>query len=305
MAAILLTGADGQLGWEVARQGGAAVHATTRTALDVTNRRAVADAIGRIRPGVVVNTAAYTSVDRAEAEPQAAFAVNRDGPAHLAEACARADTPLIHISTDYVFDGSKAAPYIEDDTPAPLGVYGASKLAGEDAVRSHGPHHVILRTAWVYGVHGHNFVKTMLRLAGERAHLRVVDDQHGCPTFATDLAAAVLAVARRCHDRTLAPDGYGTFHCGGGARTTWCGFARAIFDLAGPRLGAAPSVEAIATADYPTPARRPMNSVLACDRLRRVHGIALRPWAEALPDMLDAVLSRQPTAAISNPRTQS
>ena len=303
MATILLTGANGQLGWEVARQGGAAVQAATRAQLDVTDRRAVVDAVQRLRPGVVVNAAAYTAVDRAETAPAVAFAVNRDGPDHLAEACARIGAPLIHISTDYVFDGTKPAPYTEDDPPAPLGTYGASKLAGEEAVRARTARHIILRTAWVFGMHGGNFVKTMLRLGRERAHLRVVDDQQGCPTSAGDLAAAILTLARRCIDGTLAPDGYGTFHCVGAGRTTWCGFARTIFTLAGAGLGVVPTVEPITTADYPTPARRPANSVLDCARLRRVHGIALRPWPEALSDMLDAVLPPEGAAAVSEART--
>ncbi len=288
---ILLTGAEGQLGWEVARrvQAPLTVRATTRAQLDITNREQVLNVIADTMPKVIINAAAYTAVDKAEANSDIAFSVNRDGPAFLAEACSRSNLPLIHLSTDYVFDGTKTTPYAESDASAPLGVYGASKHAGEMAVREACIQHVILRTAWVYGVHGNNFVKTMLRLARERTELRVVDDQYGSPTFAGDLADAVLAVARRLIGGTCPPDGVGTFHCTGDGATTWCNFARKIFEIAEPRIQAIPDVQPITTADYPTPARRPANSALDCSKLERVYGIALRPWEEALTDMLDEV----------------
>lgn len=290
MVDVLLTGADGQLGWEIARRAGdLAVHAANRAALDITDPAAVDRMVATVDPRLVINAAAFTAVDKAETEAEAAQAVNRDGPAHLAAACARRDIPLIHVSTDYVFDGTKTGPYTEDDPVAPLGVYGASKLAGEAAVRAALARHVIVRTAWVYGVHGHNFVKTMLRVGADRDTLRVVDDQHGCPTFAGDLADALLTIARRL----IAGDGaYGTFHCTGSGATTWCGFARRMFELAGPRLARTPTVEAITTADYPTPARRPANSVLDGTRLAQTYGLRLRPWEDALADMLDQVLAR-------------
>ncbi|MFC5355640.1 dTDP-4-dehydrorhamnose reductase [Azospirillum himalayense] len=296
MVRLLLTGADGQLGWEVARRAapaGIACRSTGRATLDITDRDAVRRLVREAAPSVVVNAAAYTAVDKAEADADAAYAVNRDGPAHLAEACADAGVPLIHVSTDYVFDGSKPTPYREDDPVAPLGVYGASKLAGEEAVRRLCPRHVILRTAWVYGVHGHNFVKTMLRLGRERDRLRVVDDQRGCPTFAGDLADTLLALAERLDVTAgaMPAEGFGTFHATGQGATSWCGFARRIFELAAPHLAKVPHVEAITTADFPTPARRPANSVLDCGRLARVHGLTLRPWEMALPGMLDSVLS--------------
>lgn len=297
MGHILLTGADGQLGWEVARRAaaaGIACHGAGRATLDITNRDAIRRLVRNARPSVIVNAAAYTAVDKAEADAEAAYAVNRDGPAHLAEACADAGIPLIHVSTDYVFDGSKPTPYREDDPVAPLGVYGASKLAGEEAIRRRCPQHIILRTAWVYGIHGHNFVKTMLRLGHEHDQLRVVDDQRGCPTFAGDLADTILALASRLDGGAAGPmpvDGFGTFHAAGQGTTSWCGFARRIVALAGPRLTRRPLVQAIATADFPTPARRPANSMLDCDRLARVHGLRLRPWDAALPEMLDVVLS--------------
>ncbi len=289
---ILLTGANGQVGWEVARRAqDLSVRALTRSDLDISDAAAVQALVAATAPRVVINATAYTAVDKAESDAATAFAVNRDGPAHLAAACARADIALVHISTDYVFDGSKTGAYVENDPVAPLGVYGASKLAGEDAVRASGVRHLILRTAWVYGVHGHNFVKTMLRLGRERDLLKVVDDQHGCPTFAGDLAEAILALSRRLIAGTVSGADHGTFHCVGQGATSWCGFARTILDRAAPHLGKHPHVEAITTADYPTPARRPANSVLDCTKLTRVHGLTLRPWQDALADMLHSTLA--------------
>lgn len=289
---ILLTGARGQVGWEVARRARAAgltVQACGHAELDITQQDAVTRAVESAAPKAVINPGAYTAVDRAESERDAAFAVNRDGPKYLAEACARAGVPLIHISTDYVFDGTKTFAYVEDDRVAPLGVYGASKLAGEDAVRASGAQHVILRTAWVYGIEGNNFVKTMIRLGRERDTLRVVADQRGCPTFAGDLADAILAVFRNVTAEPK-PDVWGTFHCVNSQPTTWNAFARQIFELAAPKLGRKPTVEAITTAEYPTPAKRPANSVLDCGKIKRIHGIALRPWPPALEEMLNAIL---------------
>ncbi len=289
---ILLTGARGQVGWEVARRAKAAgltVQACGHADLDITQRDAVARAVEAAAPKAIVNAGAYTAVDKAESEKDAAFAVNRDGPKHLAEACARAGIPLIHISTDYVFDGTKTSAYDEDDPVAPLGIYGASKLAGEDAVRASGAKHVILRTAWVYGIEGPNFVKTMLRLGRERDTLRVVADQRGCPTFAGDLADAILAVFLHVM-ASPTPEMWGTFHCVNDQPTTWNAFARKIFDLAAPKLGKKPTVEAITTAEYPTPAKRPANSVLDCGKIKRIHGVALRPWPPALEEVLNAIL---------------
>ena len=204
----------------------------------------------------------------------------------------RLDRPMIHISTDYVFAGDKTGPYSEDDPVAPLGVYGASKLAGEQAVRDSGARHIILRTAWVYGVEGNNFVKTMLRLGRERDVVRVVGDQQGCPTFAGDLARAILTLAGRAGTNRIDAKGYGAFHCVSAGQTTWHGLAAKVFALAADRLAKVPRVEAIATADYPTPARRPANSVLDCGKLAQVHGIALPAWEAGLAEMLDETLAR-------------
>lgn len=302
---ILLVGANGQVGWEVERrapEAGFACHALGRADLDITQQEAVLRAVDRLAPALAVNVAAYTAVDRAESEIETAFAVNRDGAAYLAEACASADLPLIHLSTDYVFDGRKQTPYREEDAVAPLGVYGRSKLAGEEAVRRSCTKHVILRTSWIYGIHGHNFVKTMLRLGRERETLRVVDDQSGCPTFAGDLARAILTLASRLKSQAWPDSVFGTFHCAGEGATTWFDFARVIFKEASPMLRQVPRIEAIKTADYPTPAKRPPYSVLDCSRLAEVHGIVLRPWRVSLAEMLDAAAGQLPAGAEVRPR---
>ena len=282
---ILVTGGGGQLGRALLTAAAGTAddcRGLDAAALDVTGRDAVLAAGAAARPDIVVNCAAYTAVDDAESHADAAFRVNRDGPAHLAEACAGASLPLIHISTDYVFDGEKGTPYTESDPVAPLGVYGASKAAGEAAVRARHERHLILRTSWLYGVDGRNFVKTMLELAATRPEIRVVDDQQGCPTAAPDLAAAILAAAGRALRRELA---WGTYHCCGAGHTSWFGLASAIFDLTGSRGGATPRIVPITTAEMPRPARRPRCSVLDCGRLAAA-GIALRPWREALADMV-------------------
>lgn len=287
---VLVLGAGGQVGRELTRlvwPAGYEIAAFDRSGVDITQSKQVVAAIARERPDIVVNAAAYTAVDRAESECEAAWAGNCAGPANLAAACRAAAIPLIHISTDYVFDGSKAGPYREDDPVAPLGVYGASKEAGERAVRTALPAHVILRTAWVYSAHGHNFVRTMLRLAADRPVLRVVADQHGAPTGAADIAAAIAAIVQRL---AAGNRRWGTYHFTGGGETTWHGFAEAIFELAAQHgafgRGAPPRVEAITTADYPTPARRPANSVLDCGKIAAAFGIAPRPWREALADVI-------------------
>lgn len=241
---------------------------------------------------IVLNAAAYTAVDKAEGDAATAFAVNRDGPAHLARACALHGVPLIHISTDYVFDGTKSGAYNEGDPVNPLGVYGASKEAGERAVREAQPRHVILRASWVYSPFGHNFVKTMLKLGGERPELRIVDDQRGCPTAARDLAAAIVAIARQLAAGKR--DGYGTFHYAGAGDCTWFGFAREIFAVAGRHGRPVPRLIPITTADYPTPARRPANSVLDCAHIRGIYGIRPADWRASLADCLGELLDKEP-----------
>jgi dTDP-4-dehydrorhamnose reductase len=272
---ILLTGANGQVGWEL-RQTLAPlgeVVAVNRAQLDLQDAARIAAAVREARPDVIVNAAAYTAVDKAESERDAAFAVNAVAPGVLAEEAKRAGALLVHYSTDYVFDGAKAAPYAEDDEPGPLNVYGASKLAGERAIAASGCRHLILRTSWVYGPRGSNFMLTMLRLAKERPELRVVDDQTGAPTSG-------LAIARATAQ--LLPRGAaGLFHMTASGATTWCGFARAILQ----RAGIGTPVLPISTADYPTPARRPRNSRLDCTRLRADAGVALASWEEQLAEV--------------------
>jgi dTDP-4-dehydrorhamnose reductase len=238
----------------------------------------VAIAITRTRPAVVVNAAAYTAVDRAEAEPARCFAVNRDGAGVVADACARARVPLIHVSTDYVFDGTQAEPYREYDAPSPINVYGASKAAGEALVRAATRRHVILRTAWVFGPDGRNFLRTVQRLAEAGRPLRIVADQLGCPTPAAALAEAIAAMA----GRIITGDGaWGIFHLAGTPPTSWHGFAQAI--VAAIRPGhPAPPVLPITTADYPTAARRPAQSMLACRRILASYGIDQPDWRRAL-----------------------
>ncbi|ASG23815.1 dTDP-4-dehydrorhamnose reductase [Nitrospirillum viridazoti] len=285
---VLLLGGAGQVGLAFQRAAPAnwQVSAPGREALDIANADAVLGAVSAA--DLVVNCAAYTAVDKAESEVDAAYAANRDGPAALARACAARGTPLLHLSTDYVFDGTKVGPYVETDPVGPVSVYGASKEAGEEAVRATLPAHVILRTAWVYGPDRANFLRTMLRLGAEREELRVVADQHGCPTAAADIADALVAVGNRILDGQR--DGFGTYHlCGTGA-TTWHGFAAEIFAQAQVRGARVPRLVAIGTADYPTPAKRPANSVLDCALLEQVFGWRAPAWQDSLARSLDVLL---------------
>lgn len=290
MTRILLSGANGQLGYEVIRQARALdldVVALDRSTLDITDRKAVAEIVQNLAPDLIINAAAYTAVDRAETDRQAAFAVNRDGARNLAEVAERRGAVLIHFSTDYVFDGAKPQPYVEEDTVGPLGVYGESKEAGEAAVRTVSERHLILRTSWVYGVQGANFVRTMLRLAREKDVIRVVTDQTGCPTYAADLAEIALQLSVQVLKGDFPKGGYGTFHCAGQGQVSWHGFASKIFELAGERLRKQPELIGIPASEFPTLANRPANSALDCSKLSRVHGLSARDWPVALSDMLD------------------
>ena len=288
---ILATGASGQVGTELSRRGAAwqtDVHAVTRDDLNITQSGPVLAILKQTKPDVVVNAAAHTDVDKAETEPEGAFAANRDGPGFLAVGCAQLGVPLIHISTDYVFNGEKTGGYRETDPASPLGVYGQSKEAGEHAVREAWGRHIILRTSWVYAAHGGNFVRTMLRVGGERESLRVVADQTGTPTFAGDIADAILSIAANIVGREQAP--WGTYHYTAKGQTTWHGFAEAIFDTAEARLGRRPAIEAIVTSEYPTPAKRPVNSVLDCTKIDASFKPPRRDWREGLADVLDELL---------------
>jgi dTDP-4-dehydrorhamnose reductase len=288
---ILVTGAGGQLGRALARTAwpaGWEVVALDRAALDLTDPAAVAATVAREPWAAVINAAAYTAVDRAEGDAVAAWQVNALAPAAFGAACAKANIPLIQVSTDYVFPGDKTGAWEVDDPVAPLGVYGASKLGGELAVRTSGARHAIVRTAWVVSATGHNFVKTMLRVGAERGHLRVVADQHGSPTGADDLARALAAIAGRLAGDKDAPTG--TFHFANAGATTWAAFAEEIFRQSAARGGPTATVEAIATADYPTPARRPANSLLSLAAIGAAYGITPRPWQDALSDILDELI---------------
>lgn len=284
---ILVTGANGQVGRELLRHAGELpVHGLERSGLDITDAAAVNALLERERPRLVINAAAYTAVDKAESDSAQAHAINRDGPAHLAAACARAGIPLLHISTDYVFDGSQTRAYTEADPIAPLGVYGASKWAGEQAVRTTLDTHLILRVSWVFGALGHNFVKTMLRLGSERDELRIVADQHGGPTPAADIARSLLELARRhLRGEALA---WGTYHYAGQPFTSWHGFAEVIFSEARAQglLPRSPRLIAIASHEYPTPARRPANSALDSQHFTDTFGLTAPDWQRGLRTML-------------------
>jgi dTDP-4-dehydrorhamnose reductase len=289
---ILVFGTGGQVGREVCRAAWPpryAILPLDRRAVDITDSAGVDAILARETPDLAINLAAYTTVDRAETEPDTAWAVNCAGTAHIAAACGERATPLIQLSTDYVFDGRKAGPYREEDAVNPLGVYGRSKEAGERAVRAALGQHVILRTAWVYGVFGANFVKTMLRLAAERSVLRVVADQRGCPTAAADIAAALIVIAG-CIERGEAK--WGTYHFAGDEAVSWHGFAEVIVDLATPRLATPPRIERITTEQYPTPARRPMNSVLDCSKITATFGISSSPWRRSLATVIQELVDR-------------
>ena len=292
-APILVTGGSGQLATALeatARERGLPVRRVGRPEFDFDRAATIDAAFAAAAPALVVNAAAYTAVDAAEGDPEGAMRANRDGPARLAELCAAAGIPLIHVSTDYVFDGTKGAPYVETDTPAPTGVYGASKLAGEQAVLAACPHSVVLRTSWVYAPAGKNFLRTMLNAGAKNPRLRVVADQRGSPTAAADLADAILLIAHRLGQGAPA-DGFGLFHACGGGWTTWHGFAEAIFEEAARHGAPVPAVEPIATAEWPTPARRPADSRLDCGKLARVFGIRLPPWRDSLARTIDAIFS--------------
>jgi len=293
---ILVFGAGGQVGREVCRARWPARYQLLpfeRKAIDITGSASVSETLRRERPDLVINLAAYTAVDRAESEPEAAWAVNCAGAAHLAAACDESGAALVHLSTDYVFNGRKIDAYREEDAVDPLGVYGHSKEAGERAVRAALEQHVILRTAWVFGASGINFVKTMLRLASERPVLRVVADQRGCPTAAADIAAALIAIAESI-ERGEAR--WGTYHFAGDAAISWHGFAEAIFESAIPQLAPRPKLEPIATEQYPTPAQRPMNSVLDCRRIEQAFGVSPSRWRASLASVIQELTDARPTS---------
>ncbi len=290
---ILVTGASGQLGHELARipcPAGYEVVALDRAALDLTDPAAIAAMVASRDWAAVINGAAYTAVDKAESDVVVAWAINALAPAAFAQACSTANVPLVQVSTDYVFAGDRQGAWEVNDPIAPLGVYGASKLGGELAVRTSGVRHAIVRTAWVVSAHGNNFVKTMLRVGATRPSLSVVDDQVGSPTGAADLARALLTIAVRLAEDADAPTG--TFHFSNAGAVSWAGFAREIFAQSGSRGGATADVVPIPSSDYPTPAKRPSNSLLSHGAIHAAYGIEPRPWQAALSDILDELIGQ-------------
>jgi dTDP-4-dehydrorhamnose reductase len=297
---VLIAGREGQLAQALLpafRAAGWDAVALGRPALDLARPAPeIAATVAALRPRLVVNAAAYTAVDRAEDERAAAMAVNRDGAGALAAAATLCGAAILHVSTDYVFDGSKGAPYAETDPVAPLGAYGESKLWGERAVLATNDRAAVLRTAWVCSASGQNFVRTMLRLAREgRDTVGVVADQRGAPIFADDLAEAILRMAVNLVVADRGEADFGVFHLAGAPDTTWHGFAEAIFAEAARRGHPVPQLRAIATADYPTRARRPADSRLDCSRILAVHGVRRPDWRHGLGRALDSLIG--PAAA--------
>ena len=287
---IAVTGRQGQVAralLEAGRALGVEIITLGRPELDLAEPETIEPAIRAASPDVVVNAAAYTNVDQAEREPEIAAEINKAGAGAVAAAAKVFRVPIIHLSTDYVFDGAKTSPYVEDDPVAPTSAYGASKLDGERAVAAANCDHVILRTAWVYAPYGNNFVRTMLALAEMREEVLVVADQRGCPTYAPDIADAIIRIAHNLLKDRSDPRLRGIFHLAGVGETTWAGFAETIFEyMAGMGLRR-PILTPITSAEYPTRARRPANSRLNCAKLARIHGIELPHWQDSLATCLE------------------
>lgn len=286
---ILLIGKIGQVGWELRRTLApmAQVACVDYPEIDLTTGDSIRRWVHETRPNIVINAAAYTAVDKAESEPDKAMKINGVAPGILAEEAKKLGALLVHYSTDYVFDGAKTEPYVETDAPNPLGAYGRTKLAGDEAVRAIGGAHLIFRLCWVYGVRGQNFMLTMMRLAREREKLRVVGDQVGCPTWSRMIAETTALALKQV---VAAPDPAaftGTYHLASSGVTSWHGFADAIIKLMPADGKKCTQVEAISTAEYPTPTKRPAYSVLSCDKLERVFGLRLPHWEDSLKQVLE------------------
>lgn len=285
MTTILVTGASGQVGWELVRtlMPLGRIVAWTRNDVDLADTEALRSAVAALRPDVIVNAAAYTAVDRAEAEPELAERINAIAPGLLAEEARRSGALLLHYSTDYVFDGSKDGAYEEDDPPCPINAYGDSKLAGEQAIAAVAPDHLILRTSWVFAARGNNFLRTVLRLAAEREELRVVADQVGAPTWARLIAETTAqVVAKALDERSHGSFSSGVYHLAADGQTSWHGFAEAVLREAARRPGAPPlrarTVRPLTSSEYPLPAPRPKNSRLATARLQARFGVVMPHW---------------------------
>ena len=291
---IAVTGWQGQIARALLEAGTAlGVEVTTvgRPKLDLAEPETIEPALREASPDVVVNAAAYTAVDEAEREHEITAKINKAGAGAVAAAAKVLRAPIIHLSTDYVFDGAKTCAYVEDDPVAPTSAYGVSKLAGEQAVAAANCDHLILRTSWVYAPYGKNFVRTMLALAETREEVRVVADQRGCPTYAPDIAQAIIRIARSLLEDRSDSRLRGVFHLAGTGETTWAGLAGAIFEYLAGRGRRHPMLRPITSAEYPTPARRPANSQLNCARLASIHGIQLPHWRESLTSCLERLTS--------------
>ena len=292
---ILVTGKNGQVGFELQRALAAVgeVVAVGQRDCDLADADAIRALVRRVAPDVIVNPAAYTAVDKAEADQQTAFAVNAQAPGVLGEEAARLGALVVHYSTDYVFDGAKQGSYAESDVPDPQSVYGSTKYAGEQALAQVNPRHLILRTSWVVGAHGGNFARTMLRLAAERERLTVVADQYGAPTTAALLADLTAQLVRQYQREGAKTFPFGTYHVAGGGETNWYEYARFVLAealAAGKTLKAGPNaVSPLATADYPTPAKRPANSRLDTRHFRTTFGLRLPPWQESVRHVLQQI----------------
>ncbi len=286
MMRVLVTGCNGQVGYcltnMLSKTDGVTLLAVDREELDITDQDAVATTVKEFKPTIIINAAAHTAVDRAEQEVELSYAINRDGPKFLAEAAQEVGAAVLHISTDYVFEGNKNGEYTETDITNPQGVYGASKLAGEIAVAEACDKHIILRTAWVFGEYGNNFVKTMLRLAQNRDELSIVGDQFGGPTYAGDIAGALIQIAERITKDEVVE--YGVYHYSGLPHVSWYEFSHAIFDraLEFDVVTNKPSLTSIVTERYPTPAKRPSNSRLSTNKINSVFSIKASDWQSAL-----------------------
>jgi len=286
---ILLIGKIGQVGWELRRTLGpmAQVVCVDFPEIDLTSGDSIRRWVRETKPNIVINAAAYTAVDKAESEADKAMAINGVAPGILAEEAKNLGALLVHYSTDYVYDGTKTTPYVETDAPNPLGAYGHSKLAGDEAVRAVGGAHLIFRLCWVYGARGQNFMLTIMRLACEREKLRVVSDQVGCPTWSRIIAETTALALRQAAGASDWAALTGTYHLASSGVTSWQGFAQAILNLMPAEGKKCSVVEAISTPEYPTPAKRPAYSVLACDKLERVFGLRLPHWEESLKQVLE------------------
>ncbi|MDX2441665.1 MAG: dTDP-4-dehydrorhamnose reductase [Desulfobacterales bacterium] len=289
---LLIIGSKGQLGSELViecKRNDFSFLALDLPEFNITDQPQVKKTLADFKPSIVINASAYTNVDMAETEPEIAYTVNSDGPANLAVSCDKNRIPIIHISTDYVFDGSKGQPYAESDPVSPLGIYGKSKEKGESKLRSILKQHIILRTSWLYSAYGNNFVKTMLKLGKEKEIIKVVSDQYGCPTCAADLAEAVVYISKQITQNFKIA--WGTYHYCGLGITTWHEFAKAIFEIASQYQNyKVSSVEAITTAQYPTKTKRPAFSALDCGLFKKHFGINIKPWQESLEKTIERIL---------------